>query len=138
MIAVEAVQNEKQFKVASDYTCAAYKTSHACTPYKSGGNSPILIWNSLLAWFAHVTIVRLKACFASKCSSTALKRTGMWGCLLSSSSERTADICSARFVNLRNFEIALRNLKILKLLPRFRKCMPSDFKIATQFRNSAA
>ena len=76
MTAVEAVQTEEQFKVASDYTCAAKKTSLTLQEWWKQSTTNM----EQLTWFAHVLIVRLKACFASKCSSMALKRTRMWGC----------------------------------------------------------
>ena len=76
MMAVEAIQKEDAFQIESQYTCAAVNTSKALHEWWKQPTTN----KEQLSWFAHVLIVRLKACFLCKYKSTVLRRERMWGC----------------------------------------------------------
>ena len=76
MMAVEAIQKEDAFQIESQYTCAAVNTSKALHEWWKQPTTN----KEQLSWFAHVLIVRLKACFPCKYKSTVLRRERMWGC----------------------------------------------------------
>ena len=68
------MNTDDAFKVESEYTCAAIKTSLTLKEWWTQSNSN----EEHLSWFAHILVVRLQACFPCKHSTVALKRERMW------------------------------------------------------------
>lgn len=72
---VEAVRLDEMFEVESEYTSAALKTALALEEWwkESPAN------REKLFSFAHILVVRLRACFPCKHSSLQLRKERMWG-----------------------------------------------------------
>ena len=75
MTAVEAVQKDEVFQVESDYTSAALKTSLALQEWQKQSSANYMKLSS----FAHILIVRLRACFPCNHTSLQLRKERMWG-----------------------------------------------------------
>lgn len=106
MMAVEAVQKDEVFKVESEYTSAALKTSVALQEWWKQSEAN----HMKLSSFAHILIVRLRACFPCKHKSLQLKKERMWGAY---HRLRTADT----FVS--DWRLFITNSTGLKAFPSF-------------------
>ena len=74
MTAVQAVQKDEVLQVESGYTSAALKTSLALQEWQKQSAN-----HMKLSSFAHILIVRLRACFPCNYTSLQLRKERMWG-----------------------------------------------------------
>ena len=75
MTAVQAVQKDEVFQVESEYTSAALKTSLSLQEWRKQSAAN----HMKLSSFAHILIVRLRACFPCNHTSLQLRKERMWG-----------------------------------------------------------